>query len=984
MVLACLAGVALAGTRLAVANASTITRPEPPRLGTPALRPADATLLGTEPRSHQLQVTVALRSRHPGALAAYAKAVAQPGSASYRQFLTVSQFARRFGAAPAAIAAVRASLRARGLRPGTPAPNGLSIPVRASAGGVSTAFRTTLMRLRLRGGRIAIANTSAPAVAPAVAPDVQAIIGLNTVATPRPARPATPPPSAPPPHAAGATAAALRPATDGPAPCAAATNEQQAFDTDTPYRPYTINQVAGAYGFAGLYSANDLGAGTTIALFELESNFPADTAAYRFCFGATGTVRTVRVDGGAPAPNADSDDGYETQIDVDNVVGLAPQANVLVYQGPDTASGSYDTDAAIITANKASVLSQSWGLCESELGGTAIAAEATLFQEAAVQGITVLAAAGDAGSDDCDNNGATGSIAQAVNDPAAQPDVTGVGGTTLSSLVGPVESAWNGAFGATGGGPSETWGAPSFQTDAVTALGVDASGQARLGSCPAAQLSGYCRLVPDVSADADPYTGYMIYYDGQWTIGDGTSASTPLWAALVALAQSSAGCAGNRLGFINSTLYGGAGAQYATDFSDVSTGANGWISGVPAFAAQPGYDPVTGLGTPKAVADAAMLCGGPLSISAPTSLETIAGTPVSFQTSATAAHGQPVTLSATNVPTGVAFNPAVDAFSGTPDVPGVWDVTVQANTATQVQQIVIPWVVTKPVITIRALTRLVTALGQHVRVQVTASDSAPLPISYKLNGLPKGLGISRTGLITGTPRRSGRFSVTVTVSDSLAAPVTSAPVTWIIKGPARLRQADISGAARNRARLMFAVHTGYGVACVRRYTVEPPSGLTFPRHRLARHITMRADGVHDHRRLRFRASLHHGALRINARGHRSCSVQFTITGLHATLKLRREAGRHQRRATLRRVTVLAANGHGRPRRLVQVRHRRLRRPASCGRLSPCARDGCANAPPGARPPARSGGVPARSRSPSRRRARTPGASRRCGPWWRAR
>ena len=925
--LACLASAALASASASVANASARTGSPPSapavRLGAPALRPADATLIGAEPGSTPLQLTVALTSRAPAALAAYAKAVAEPGSTSYRHYLTVSQFARRFGATPAAIAAVRASLRARGLRPGAPAPNGLSIPVRGSAGGVSTAFRTTLTRLRLRGGRIAIANTSAPALAPAVAPDVQAIIGLSTVATPRPAGPATPPPSAATSHdptdagAPGATATAFRPATSGPTPCAAATNEQQAFDTGTPYRPYTINQVAGAYGFTGLYGASDLGAGATIAVFELEGNFPADTAAYRICFGTTGTVHTVKVDGGAPAPNASSDDGYETQIDVDNIVGLAPQANVLVYQGPDTASGSYDTDAAIITANRASVLSQSWGLCESQLGGTAIAAEATLFQEAAVQGMTVLAAAGDVGSGDCDDTGANGNTAQAVNDPAAQPYVTGVGGTTLSSLTGPVESAWNSALGATGGGPSETWGAPSFQTNAATALGVDAGGETRSGSCPAAALNGYCRLVPDVSADADPYTGYMIYYNGQWTIGDGTSASTPVWAALVALAQSSAGCAGNRLGFINSTLYGGAGAQYAADFSDIATGANGWIPGMTAFAAQPGYDPVTGLGTPKAAADAAMLCGGPLSISAPATLDTIAGTPVSFQTSAVAAHSQPVTLSATGLPNGVTFNPAVGTFSGTPDVPGQWDVTVQASTATQAQQIVIPWVVTKPVITIRPLTRLVTALGKRVRVQVRASDSAPLPIAYKLHGLPKGLGISRAGLITGKPGRSGRFSVSVTASDSLAAPVTSSAVIWIVKGPARLRRAEISGAARNRTRLTFAVHTGYGVACVRRYTVEPPSGLTFPRHRLGRHVAMRADGAHDHRRLRFRASLHKDALRIDTRGHRSCSVQFTITGLHATLKLRREVRRHQRRATLRRVTVLAANGHGMPRQLVR-------------------------------------------------------------------
>ena len=95
-----------------------------------------------------------------------------------------------------------------------------------------------------------------------------------------------------------------------------------------------------------------------------------------------------------------------------------------------------------------------------------------------------------------------------------------------------------------------------------------------------------------------------------------------------------------------------------------------------AFAAQPGYDPVTGLGTPKAAADAAMLCAGPLSISAPASLQTIAGTPVTFQTSAVAAHGQPVTLSATGVPTGVTFDPATGLFSGTPDVPGPWNMIV--------------------------------------------------------------------------------------------------------------------------------------------------------------------------------------------------------------------------------------------------------------------------------------------------------------------
>jgi hypothetical protein len=932
MALAGLAGVGLAATGASARGASP-QRVAVVRLGAPALRPAGATLVGALPRSTPLRLTVALSPRDPAALTAYARTVARPDSGSYHRFLSVAEFARRFGAAPAAIAAVRASLRARGLTPGTPAPNGLSIPVRGSAGDVSTAFRTTLQRLRLRGGRIAIANTSAPALARAVAPDVQAIIGLSTVATPRPARPATPPPS--PARSGGTThvaatpgsashaaathpdAARLRPDVAGPAPCAAATSGQQAFDTTPAFRPYTINQLAGAYGFTGLYAPGDLGAGTTVALFELEGNFPADTTAYRTCFGTTGTVKTVQVDGGAPAPNAANDDGYETQIDIDNTIGLAPQADVLVYQGPDTDVGSYDTDAAIIAANTASVLSQSWGLCESQLGPTMVAAEAALFEEAAVQGITVLAASGDAGSGDCDPQGITGDTAQAVNDPAAQPDVTGVGGTTLSSLAGTVESAWNNGYGSSGGGPSLSWDAPSFQTDAAAALGVDATAQALPGGCPAAALSGDCRLVPDVSADADPYTGYMIYYDGQWTIGDGTSAATPLWAALTALAESSAGCGGARLGVINPTLYGGAGAQYATDFNDVSTGDNGWIPGMVAFAAQPGYDPVTGLGTPKATADAAMLCAGPLSVSAPATVETVAGTPATFQTSAVAAHGQAVTLSATGIPSGVTFNPVTGTFSGTPDVPGPWKMTLQASTSTQVQQVSILWTVTKPVITIGPLTKLVTTVGRQVHVQVNASINAPVSIDYQLHGLPNGLTIGPTGLITGTPGGSGRFDVSVTASNSLAAPVTSVPVIWIIKGPAQLRRAEISGVAHNRPTLTFEVDTGYGVACVRHYTVESPSGLTFPHDRLGRHVSLRADPPAHHGRPRFRVGLRDGALQINTRGPRSCSVQFTISGLRATSALRRELRHHERRPLRRRLTVVAANGHGQPRRLVE-------------------------------------------------------------------
>jgi hypothetical protein len=141
-------------------------------------------------------------------------------------------------------------------------------------------------------------------------------------------------------------------------------------------------------------------------------------------------------------------------------------------------------------------------------------------------------------------------------------------------------------------------------------------------------------------------------------------------------------------------------------------------------------------------------------------------------------------------------------------------------------------------------------------------------------------------------------------------------VIWIVKGPAQLRRVKISGVTRNRPQLTFDVHTGYRVACVRQYTVEPPSGLTLPARSLGRHVSMRADAPQP-RRLRFRATLRNGALQIDTLGTASCSVQFTISGLHATPELRQLVRRDKHRAPLRRVTVVAANGHSKPRRLVK-------------------------------------------------------------------
>ena len=316
------------------------------------------------------------------------------------------------------------------------------------------------------------------------------------------------------------------------------------------------------------------------------------------------------------------------------MIGLAPAANVLVYQGPNTDVGALDTYQEMITDNQAKVISTSWGACESDLAPGDASAENTLFAEAAIQGQTVVAASGDSGAQDCYDPSVKPAVTTAaVDDPASQPFVTGVGGTTLTSLgPPPAESVWNNSTGAGGGGDSSLWRMPAYQSAAAPSLGVINSGSAPASRCGGS--TGYCRQVPDVSADADPNTGYVEYWRGNgqpdyspgWSATGGTSASAPTWAAMIALANASTGCAGRPIGFANPALYQAAAASPAADFNDIAAGNNDWLGkNHGAFAARVGYDQASGLGTPVASGLAAALCLDQVSVANPGAQSTLRG-----------------------------------------------------------------------------------------------------------------------------------------------------------------------------------------------------------------------------------------------------------------------------------------------------------------------------------------------------------------------
>lgn len=219
-------------------------------------------------------------------------------------------------------------------------------------------------------------------------------------------------------------------------------------------------------------------------------------------------VSYIKVDGGAGSGTGSG----EAALDIEDVIGLAPGVSIDVYQEPN--GGSTDTEdlySAIVNDDADQVVSTSWGECELDSDPSLISSEDTLFAQADTQGQTVFAAAGDSGSTDCFGDGSSNGANLSADDPASQPYVVGVGGTSIGATS---ENVWNNSSitnSAGGGGPSAAWCMPTYQ-DQAAIPGLISSYSQTAGSC--GTTVPYVRQVPDVSADADPQTGYIIDYSG--------------------------------------------------------------------------------------------------------------------------------------------------------------------------------------------------------------------------------------------------------------------------------------------------------------------------------------------------------------------------------------------------------------------------------------------------------------------------------------
>nr|BFD92425.1 hypothetical protein KitaXyl93_37850 [Kitasatospora sp. Xyl93] len=550
---AAIAVLPLTAVSLGVSTAQAATPNASPRVALPnTVNPAVAhsEKKGEVPAAQQISVSVSLKLRDTDALDRFLTAVTTPGTPEYGHYLTPEQFTARFGPTQAAVDQVRTYLAQQGLTVTDVSANRQVVNAHGTTAQVSQAFGThESAYLDPQLQRAFFANDAAASIPSDLAAVVQGVSGLDNHAV-RKNRLATP--NAVTPNAATATPSGMSPA-----------------------------QYTGAYN---LTRTGADGTGVTVALWEFDGYKSTNLTTYDSQFGLSGpAVTTVAVDGA----NYDSKPGEgqgEVELDSEIVRGVAPKATQLVYEAPNSDQGEIDMANKIVTDNRVSVISISWGSCEPDTTASSMTAVDNAFKQAAAQGISIFSASGDDGSRDCTRS-TSGSSVKAVDFPASSPHQTGVGGTNLKVSSGNTyssESAWSTA----GGGVSTVFAKPSWQTG----TGV----------------SGTMRTVPDVSSNADPASGFSIYTVGGWQVYGGTSAAAPLWSGYAAQFNQKAKAAGQPvLGEASPRLYSVANSgSYGSTFHDVTAGAN------QDFSTKAGYDQVTGWGTPVADALTTALLGG--------------------------------------------------------------------------------------------------------------------------------------------------------------------------------------------------------------------------------------------------------------------------------------------------------------------------------------------------------------------------------------
>jgi kumamolisin len=543
----------------------------------PLLR--SATRLAATPSTTPIDVTVAMQPRNQ-ALLAWAAAN------SHSHPMSVAQLRALFAPSASQRARVVSYMRANGMA--LRSSGLLALTFHGSATAASHAFHVGLSTYRGANGHVFRAPSGAVQLPASIGSLVGSVTGLDTELRLH----------ATPPHAA----AVVAPHTTVPTPSCAGPGIVQSPPPNGYGFGYTPGQLAHAYGTDNLITGGSDGSGERIALIEFTGYINSDINVYKNCFSVGTAVTPVKVSGGA----TDDFGAIEAELDIEVALTAAPGLDGIdVYEAPNNVSKIIPMVDAIISAGNTKIISDSWGLCEDYLPPAFIKSESDEMELAAAAGISYFSATGDDGSSDCKSANKT-DHRLITDDPSSQPFVTAVGGTSLpnpASLASSVvwQDLIDSPHGAGGGGVSEIWPAPAYQNTFSQTTGID-------DGTKCGNTGGLCRQTPDISLDADPYTGYIMYctvvssgcppkgYLRWFPIG-GTSAAAPMMAALTADANTySLAHGGSRMGFANPFLY----TNLPGMFTDVTSGSNNLFSSLGSYNAGPVYDDASGLGSPNA------------------------------------------------------------------------------------------------------------------------------------------------------------------------------------------------------------------------------------------------------------------------------------------------------------------------------------------------------------------------------------------------
>jgi subtilase family serine protease len=531
-------------------------------------------LSATDP-AKEISVVLSLPLGDSKGAAEFVQLVSTPGDPLYKHYITPQEYAARFGANAADYAALKEWATASGLKITHESSARTILTVSGTAAQFETLFKTQINNYRSGDGSEFYTASIKPTIPSAVASRISGVIGLTDsvrygMQVPKIAK------------------------TFGE-------NDAAVIGTDT----------AGGTGPGGAYAPKDLRAvynipslggfsSQTVAVFAQGGFYASDVKKYFTKMNLKEPpIKFVSVDYSDGSVN---DPGIELEAvtNIDMIVAINPDVKeVLVYEDArdNFAVALLDAIDQVGTDNKAQVFMISYGADEKwQQAFDEMAQENTALMQLAAQGITVIASASD--------KGAYGNIGWEFlpktldqYDPATQPLVTCIGGTSLytnESKIYVGEQVWNDLAiqaGATGGGISVYWALPSWQKPfMVTANGGSSS----------------FRNIPDVSAVADPLTGVAVYskMNGGWIQAGGNGVSAAIWAGYISILNSTLNFfGGGNVGYFNPTLYTYIGPFAGITFDylyDVIGGTNGntQIYGIPGFSAGSAYDNCTGWGTP--------------------------------------------------------------------------------------------------------------------------------------------------------------------------------------------------------------------------------------------------------------------------------------------------------------------------------------------------------------------------------------------------